>query len=297
MSSELPSTGGTSISSQVHGRSIIAHASTRAEYDLNNTHTPQQQSRLFLEFSLKTLEKDVDEGPSADADVEMHQAGDEEGHERKFTLFPHLPIELRLQIWKYALPEPRILLLDGYSSLVGPNEVRDRPGVLHAESNPTEKQITPFLGLRGACHESCEVFMEHYQHLNVSAPQRTNTYDENVDFAEMDIEALLYRYVDFKADTLLFENIMSLTEHTYLDEVGFLTSNEFEEYGLWIECSKFRNLAVKYTLDDRDDDSDPDYLWEDLQKICPLLKPLNYVQYDGNNSVKVIKGGYSLSTW
>lgn len=31
------------------------------------------------------------------------------GGKREFTLFPELPIELRLKIWTYSLPDPRIV--------------------------------------------------------------------------------------------------------------------------------------------------------------------------------------------
>jgi hypothetical protein len=40
---------------------------------------------------------------------------DTEDGERQFTVFPKLPIELRLKIWKHALPEPRLVTLSHYS--------------------------------------------------------------------------------------------------------------------------------------------------------------------------------------
>ncbi|KAH8751007.1 hypothetical protein BGZ57DRAFT_967065 [Hyaloscypha finlandica] len=40
---------------------------------------------------------------------------DTEDVERQFTVFPKLPIELRLKIWKHALPEPRLVILSHHS--------------------------------------------------------------------------------------------------------------------------------------------------------------------------------------
>jgi hypothetical protein len=258
----------------------------------NNDYTSQLRNRLFLELSLRNLEIDDDEESTTDSDVEMCDIGDKEDHEQKFSLFPNLPVELRLQIWKYALPDPRILLLDAQFRQLGPFEARNRPGGVQT------KETTPFLSLRGACRESSDVFTKHYQHLTVSAPQQTKLpdyYDEDdVEWTEIDVEALSYQYFDFKADTILFEHIRSQTTRTNLKETGFLTDKEYEEYDLWIESSKFRNLAVKFTLDKCKGDHDP--LWQELRAVCPLLKPLNYVRYNGNTLVKVIREGHSLST-
>ena len=68
--------------------------------------------------------------------------------EQKFTLFPKLPTELRLKIWKYALPGPRVVPLCTSRSL----RRRQKPCCV------TNALIT----IRRACHEALDVVNKNY---------------------------------------------------------------------------------------------------------------------------------------
>jgi hypothetical protein len=68
--------------------------------------------------------------------------------EQKFTLFPKLPTELRLKIWKHALPGPRVVPLCTSRSL----RRRQRPCCV------TNALIT----IRRACHEALDVVNKNY---------------------------------------------------------------------------------------------------------------------------------------
>jgi hypothetical protein len=87
-----------------------------------------------------------------------------DSNEPRFTLFPQLPIELRLKIWKYALPGPRIITIDlNYCSCndIRPPEPFDRaryvrcraecPAMLHVNSE-AEK-----LHRRSTSHSSLKI--------------------------------------------------------------------------------------------------------------------------------------------
>ena len=65
-----------------------------------------------------------------------------------FPLFPNLPIELRLKIWKLATREPRII------------EVR----IYRVRGYPKHwRPITPQQGILAACHESREEGLKVYE--------------------------------------------------------------------------------------------------------------------------------------
>lgn len=80
-----------------------------------------------------------------------------------FTLFPNLPRELRVLIWKFALPDPRIIFIhklweqDGYQKSYG---IWDSYEVYQRDKN-NFCPLKYFL----VCREFHEVFEEHYKRL------------------------------------------------------------------------------------------------------------------------------------
>lgn len=88
-----------------------------------------------------------------------------------FTVFMSLPVELRLKIWKYLLPDPRIL----------PIHYNRRSFQYTSDSAPPV--------LLHICPESRDFFLETYSLLTLS-PRHPSTI-----------------YVDFLRDTLFFHNL------------------------------------------------------------------------------------------
>ena len=73
----------------------------------------------------------------------------------EFTLFPKLPPELQIKIWKHAIPSPRLVRVNVRPSSVnfGPNKIR---GVIRFSTNTTVP------GLLGACQTSREAILKLY---------------------------------------------------------------------------------------------------------------------------------------
>lgn len=68
--------------------------------------------------------------------------------EQKFTLFPKLPTELRLKIWKHGLPGPRVIPL-----CIGRS--------LRRELRPC-RVTNALITIRRACHEALDVVNKNY---------------------------------------------------------------------------------------------------------------------------------------
>jgi hypothetical protein len=73
--------------------------------------------------------------------------------DKMFTLFPKLPIELRLLIWEMALPGPRVLK----TSLPWDLDAEIRWNLTPSEKSPA---------ILFSCHESRTVALNHYQPLS-----------------------------------------------------------------------------------------------------------------------------------
>ncbi|KAM3076119.1 hypothetical protein ACMFMG_006367 [Clarireedia jacksonii] len=248
--------------------------------------------RLILEFSLQTLKEEEDRNFSTVTDVRANKPGHGEGHQRKFTCFSGLPLELRQMIWEYALPEPRVLLVDCTSNYV-------MPGNSESKVYRSVKESCPFLGLRGACQESSAVFKKHYQHFPVLAEETTPaTYEcpDTIEYAEIDIDALRHQFFDFERDTMYFESIRLTKYYPPNEEHGplltkeaalahglpydtnpetpdFLTEQSFQDFGVRFESSKFRNLAIRGLTES---------MMGDMRKACPQIKHFSRAVRDGH---------------
>ena len=153
-----------------------------------------------------------------------------------FTLFPKLPLELRLQIWEFALPQPRVIeayphrddngqLLDNYAScraiVVAP------PAILHTNR---ESRILA---------------------------QRTYTLAFNGPFREP-------IYFDFQRDTLLIQRWMS--EFIRTEDVPKLRHLEIKACKMWL-CWRLVEQRFHSLLFDK-------FCY--LETLCILTHPDNY---------------------
>jgi hypothetical protein len=95
---------------------------------------------------------------------------------QKFTLFPNLPLELRLKIWRHALPEPRIV-----------KTPRDRENKVigNMSGEPSTGQVSvrkPPIHLLQVCRESRqETLMIYRPMLSAQWNDRQVYVDYNID--------------------------------------------------------------------------------------------------------------------
>jgi hypothetical protein len=81
----------------------------------------------------------------------------------QFTVFPKLPIELRLNIWKHAFPAPRHVELVG-SCVFGPVDFLGTRGTQHRKLNHLQNEFPVTLSINS---ESRQETMKHYKLLFV----------------------------------------------------------------------------------------------------------------------------------
>ena len=79
-----------------------------------------------------------------------------------FTLFPKLPIELLLKIWKETLPEARVPMVANYRQQAAENHHPpiDRPAIGHSKDRLRTRDLVeacPDSIALKVCHESLEV--------------------------------------------------------------------------------------------------------------------------------------------
>lgn len=72
---------------------------------------------------------------------------------KKFTLFPKLPAELRIKVWRYTFPEPRVVLLDyicryetalNIRNTLGIGNVQTFPKALHVNQESREETLRAY---------------------------------------------------------------------------------------------------------------------------------------------------------
>ncbi|KUJ24565.1 uncharacterized protein LY89DRAFT_727587 [Mollisia scopiformis] len=137
-----------------------------------------------------------------------------------FSKFVDLPIELRLLIWKHALPKPRVVQFTYSQREDGSIEWK----LLHGGDFFGKLHLL-------TCQESALVFKEHYTNmLTKPSPEfaRDTPSSDNEPVATINPDHPV-RYMDLKEDTLLIEGL------NYMRLRGM---------GISLDISEVRNLAV-----------------------------------------------------
>jgi len=169
-------------------------------------------------------------------------------HRGTFTLFPKLPIELRHQIWEYALPPGRILCLGRAA-----RRSRSRPDLL--ELCQLGKEInTP---LDQVCQESWKVLSSNLHRVDIEMSSTTGGTTQ-VSLKERPINRAQYqkeglgRYFDCSRDSLLLSS--------------YITRN-LEPAGIRLDLSPVRHLALQkfHALNET-------LLWEKVRSVCHSLR-------------------------
>jgi len=161
--------------------------------------------------------------------------------EESFSLFPKLPKELRLQIWEYSLPPPRLVWLEVEWGSETHYPIED---VLWDERIPVFKCDDPssFTSLHGVCQESRCVLSTNYHRLEFTLGDtiRHGSRVERMWLARgirdhlpsglaLNFDFLISPYIDCSRDTLLMSP---------------RTKIELEAIGLDFQLSPFKNFAL-----------------------------------------------------
>jgi len=152
----------------------------------------------------------------------------------QFHLFSFLPRELRRKIWKFALPEPRILELVEFRHSLQPNG-RDFAVVpLCFECGPRENFKSDMETLQRVFREAQVVVSENYGKIKAREAPIASMWDENADLELSEIGYttrvnFFTEYFDFKRDLLLLDiqNIQQLSWEN-----------------VWLDLSKVENIAL-----------------------------------------------------
>jgi len=109
----------------------------------------------------------------------------------QFTVFSQLSTELRFKIWKYALPEPSVVI----------TRIRDSKekynigefGLAHCKKLAGKEHLLTY-------RESRQIFFENYQRLSLSGVGITRTYPS---YYSTYVDALKHDYINVARDTLV----------------------------------------------------------------------------------------------
>jgi hypothetical protein len=158
--------------------------------------------------------------------------------EQVFTLFPKLPPELRLKIWKQALPGPRVVLFCIWDMLQGNRaEVARR-------CDSTNSLIT----ITHVCQEARGVVLNTYDKL-------VNVIQPSLDIPR-DQEEHPFVYVDYSKDTVYVEDWVGMEQL-----IGLYLSKA--QHVAWQEV-ELRNYSTLSS-------------WTVFKPACPVLKSLTFV--------------------
>lgn len=81
---------------------------------------------------------------------------------QEFTLFPHLPPEIRDMVWKWALPGPRVVRVQGRGTISEPEDLVEAVANLHLEPQDPVCKIPLATPLLHACSRSRYVALKRY---------------------------------------------------------------------------------------------------------------------------------------
>lgn len=166
-----------------------------------------------------------------------------------FTLFPKLPIELRLKIWKYALPNSRVVevMLSGDGS--------QRQGhMLYIFRSTASQEFSTWL--LKTCQTSRKVFLESYRQ---PQPEFRNPKPDNSENCSWRNQLVLYPtrgWIDEDRD------IVMLNENS---------ASVFRTFGSPLKFDWVRNLVLPF---DKPSTLSQTYLWKFAKTACPNIKSL-----------------------
>lgn len=162
---------------------------------------------------------------------------------RTFHLFPDLPAEIRLKIWKLALPDPRLVGIRFWNQI----KFLWSLGDFHSTENEgfgKQHLLT--------CHESADMFMESYQRM--PPPQPLSTWEHRP------VRCLDSSWYSQKRDTLYVDN----TIMREAERAGF----SFDVS--WVEC-----IAMVTAPEHHGQKA----IWITALSLCPGLKSLTVVPW------------------
>ncbi|TAQ88984.1 hypothetical protein B7494_g2698 [Chlorociboria aeruginascens] len=181
--------------------------------------------------------------------------------ERQFTFFSQLPIEIRRQIWKFALPDPRIIEIRANGRSLSDTTI-------NVYGDSTIDYDWSKRGPLSACYESREVFLEHYKQLEILS------FDTGLMSPRFKAPIT---YIDFRRDTILFKpHILNIIDNL----------------GAQMDLSLFQNVAVVGSWSEYTQPSHP--FCSFLKESCPLLKVLSFVKQDPFYNGKEMRNLYLL---
>lgn len=136
--------------------------------------------------------------------------------DRKFTLFPQLPVELRLMVFEFALPSPQVVHLDPLATSPTDQRSEYQPFDTHEGVATYEDRNAPFPhpGILRVNRESRALALRHYtvimneRHENWCSDCSTwDEIDERLlrGKREMFVDYGPEHYVDYKRDVFIFD--------------------------------------------------------------------------------------------
>jgi hypothetical protein len=161
--------------------------------------------------------------------------------DREFIIFAKLPAELRLKIWKHALPGPRVVQ---YCTRKAWFRTQDKVEKCCAAVNSMIK-------ITYACHESFQVVQSCYEKLVVTLDPSTVSADEKYRFI----------HVNYNIDAVYLEfNWLYLADRIKL----------------FPHLSKVKHLATA-ECNMREPELTEEAFWDILRVSCPALKQVSFV--------------------
>jgi hypothetical protein len=179
-----------------------------------------------------------------------------------FTFFTELPVEMRRKIWMFALPPPRVVLLNiSKEQIICCKLLTERP-LFPGYYQSDDPRDSPLLR---TCQESREIFFESYIQLQLLRSSIncssfcSEGYQRNGNTQV--IAPQKCRLLDFRRDTL----VQHLPDMEYL-----------QNFGAWFDLSKMQRLGLADCTIPRDvfKDAIP---WILLRNSYPDLKELTIV--------------------
>lgn len=181
----------------------------------------------------------------------------------EFALFPLLPVELRLRIWKFALPGPRIVRLPATLLF---HRVRNGENVYHQLRDaciPQNEAVKIYT--HPPCHEAQEVCRSVYKKFVV--PLGDSRYDS------------LYLIIDYDADILFVELEAVYLRLKHIPDVN----KDIVAMWRWLLDSlcEVKHLAFTTEPEDWFEELESEAEnWREILDHCRALKTLTYIAAD-----------------
>ena len=147
---------------------IVSEIRARASYVSNNTNTlVASKEKLYDQIKPESASSISTNTTGLNTHARCTQQEATQQLSTKFTLFPELPIELRLRIWKHALPngcdDRRMIKVKAKVNTYNPKAKYLRL-TFKFQKGPVEGFVNdlPGRGLQCSCKEARGVFLENY---------------------------------------------------------------------------------------------------------------------------------------